>query len=68
LNLKHPQAVDIFKNLVKDADVVLENYAPGVMKRLGIEYPVLKGSEPADYYVQHQRVRPMGALFSKNGL
>jgi crotonobetainyl-CoA:carnitine CoA-transferase CaiB-like acyl-CoA transferase len=46
LNLKHPQAVDIFKKLVKDADVVLENYAPGVMKRLGIDYPVLKEVNP----------------------
>ncbi len=41
LNLKHPEAVSIFKDLVKIADVVLENYAPGVMKRLGIDYPVL---------------------------
>ncbi len=42
LNLKHPRALRIFKDLVKIGDVVLENYAPGVMKRLGIDYPVLK--------------------------
>src|SRR5512136_1421350 len=46
LNLKNPQAVEIFKKLVKDADVVLENYVPGVMKRLGIDYPVLKEVNP----------------------
>lgn len=46
LNLKHPKAVNIFKELVKQADVVLENYAPGVMKRLGIDYPVLKEMNP----------------------
>jgi len=46
LNLKHPKAVSIFKNLVKIGDVVLENYAPGVMKRLGIDYPVLKEVNP----------------------
>jgi CoA:oxalate CoA-transferase len=46
LNLKHPKAVNIFKELVKQADVVLENYAPGVMKRLGIDYPVLRGLNP----------------------
>jgi crotonobetainyl-CoA:carnitine CoA-transferase CaiB-like acyl-CoA transferase len=46
LNLKHPQAVRVFKDLVKVGDVVLENYAPGVMKRLGIDYPVLQGINP----------------------
>ena len=46
LNLKHPKAVAIFKELTKIADVVLENYAPGVMKRLGIDYPILKEVNP----------------------
>jgi len=46
LNLKHPKAVGIFKELVKIGDVVLENYAPGVMKRLGIDYPVLQEVNP----------------------
>ncbi len=46
LNLKHPKGLGIFKELVKVGDVVLENYAPGVMKRLGIDYPVLQGINP----------------------
>jgi len=46
LNLKHPRAISIFKELVKVGDVVLENYAPGVMKRLGIHYPVLREVNP----------------------
>ena len=46
LNLKHPEAVRMFKVLVKIGDIVLENYAPGVMKRLGIDYPVLKEVNP----------------------
>ena len=46
LNLKHPKALSIFKELVKIGDIVLENYAPGVMKRLGIDYPVLKEVNP----------------------
>ncbi|MCJ7492952.1 MAG: CoA transferase, partial [Deltaproteobacteria bacterium] len=46
LNLKHPKALDIFKNLVQIGDIVLENYAPGVMKRLGIDYPVLREINP----------------------
>ena len=46
LNLKHPQAIRIFKELVKISDVVLENYAPGVMKRLGIDYPAVSAWNP----------------------
>ncbi len=46
LNLKHPRALRIFKDLTKISDIVLENYAPGVMKRLGIDYPVLKKINP----------------------
>lgn len=46
LNLKHPKGVEIFKELVKISDVVLENFAPGVMKNLGIDYPVLQKVNP----------------------
>ncbi len=46
LNLKHRKGAEIFKELVKVSDVVLENYAPGVMKRLGLDYPVLKEVNP----------------------
>ena len=46
LNLKHPKAVEIFQELIKIGDVVLENYAPGVMKRLGIDYPLLREINP----------------------
>jgi formyl-CoA transferase len=41
LNLKHPEAVQIFYRLVKDADIVVENYRPDVKKRLGIDYETL---------------------------
>ena len=46
LNLKHPKALKIFNDLLKISDIVLENYAPGVMKRLGIDYPALKEVNP----------------------
>ena len=41
LNLKEQRGREIFLELVKKADIVLENYRPGVVKRLGIDYPVL---------------------------
>jgi CoA:oxalate CoA-transferase len=46
LNLKDPRAVEILKGLVKISDVVLENHAPGVMERLGIDYPALREVNP----------------------
>lgn len=42
LNLKKPEDVTIFKRLVETADVVLENFRPGVMDRLGLGYEALK--------------------------
>jgi len=42
LNTKSSEGKAIFKKLVVDADVVIENFRPGVMDRLGIGYAVLK--------------------------
>ncbi len=42
LNLKTDEGKEIFKELVKKSDVVLENYRPGVMDKLGLGYEVLK--------------------------
>ncbi len=50
LNLKHPEAVEIFYRLVKDSDVVVENYRPGVKKRLGIDYEKLQEINPRLIY------------------
>jgi len=50
LNLKHPEAVQIFYRLVKEADVVVENYRPGVKKRLGIDYETLAEMNPRLIY------------------
>src|ERR671939_315562 len=50
LNLKHPDALQIFYRLVRDADVVVENYRPGVKKRLGIDYETLRSVNPRLIY------------------
>lgn len=46
LDLKKPEAVEIIHRLVKDADVVMENFRPGVAERLGIGYEKLKEINP----------------------
>jgi crotonobetainyl-CoA:carnitine CoA-transferase CaiB-like acyl-CoA transferase len=46
LNLKVPEARDAFYELVKSADVVVEGYRPGVVKRLGVDYETLATINP----------------------
>ena len=50
LNLKAPEGKEIFKKLVAKADVVVENFRPDVMTRLGLGYPVLAGINPRLVY------------------
>jgi crotonobetainyl-CoA:carnitine CoA-transferase CaiB-like acyl-CoA transferase len=50
LNLKSEEGKSIFLDLVKKADVVVENYAVGVMDRLGLGYDVLNGINPRLIY------------------
>ena len=50
LNLKDARGKEIFKRLVRHADVVLENFRPGAMKKLGLDYTVLKEINPGLIY------------------
>jgi CoA:oxalate CoA-transferase len=50
LNLKRPEAKAIFLALAKKADVVVENFRPGVMARLGLSYEVLRADNPTLIY------------------
>lgn len=50
LNLKSEKGKEIFRKLVAQADVVIENYRPGVMNRLGLGYEELKKINPRIIY------------------
>ena len=50
LNLKHKEGIALFKKLVETADVVVENFRPGVMQRLGLDYDTLKQINPKIVY------------------
>ncbi|HEY78363.1 MAG TPA: CoA transferase [Dehalococcoidia bacterium] len=50
LNLKAEQGRNIFYKLVKNAEVVVEGFRPGVVKRLGVDYETLKGFNPSIIY------------------
>ena len=50
LNLKHAEAKEMFFTLIDQADVLVENYGPGVMDRLGLGYDVLSQRQPRLIY------------------
>ena len=50
LNLKQPEGKELFLRMVRKADILIENYRPGVMDRLGLGYDVLKEENPRLIY------------------
>ena len=50
LDLRKPEAIEIVKRLAKKADVVMENFRPGVMDKLGIGYKALSEINPRLIY------------------
>lgn len=50
LNLKHPPALAAVRRLIGRADVVLENFRPGVMGRLGLDYESVRALQPRIVY------------------
>jgi formyl-CoA transferase len=50
LNLKHPGGQEVFRTLLKTADVLLENFGPGVIERLGFGYPAVRALNPRLVY------------------
>ena len=50
LNLKAPEGKEILKELVKQVDILVENFRPGTMEKLGLGYDVLKEINPCLIY------------------
>lgn len=46
LNLKHPDAIVILKQLLSEADILIENFRPGVLEKLGLGWDVLHALNP----------------------
>ncbi|MHC8365806.1 CaiB/BaiF CoA transferase family protein [Pseudomonas sp. ZT5P21] len=51
LDLKQPEALEVIRQLLQDYDIVLEQFRPGVMERLGLGYEALKAINPKLIYV-----------------
>ena len=50
VNLKEPGGVEVFKRLARTADILVENYLPGVMDRLGVGWEALHAGNPRLIY------------------
>ncbi len=50
LNLKHPRGKEVFRTLLQSADVLLENFGPGVIERLGFGYDAVRALNPRLVY------------------
>ena len=50
LNLKSDQGKSIFRQLVKESDILVENFRPGTMKRYGLDYETLSTEHPSLIY------------------
>jgi crotonobetainyl-CoA:carnitine CoA-transferase CaiB-like acyl-CoA transferase len=64
LDLKQPAAVEVARDLAARADVVLENFRPGVAERIGIGYETLRGRNPRLIYVAISGFGPDGPYAS----
>ena len=58
LDLKQPEGVEAARRLVATADIVSENFKPGTMKKLGLDYASLRPINPRLIYVSHKGFLP----------
>lgn len=67
LDLKQAEAVEVVKQLVQEYDIVLEQFRPGVMDKLGVGYEALKTINPKLIYVSITGYGQTGPLRDRAG-
>ncbi len=67
LNLKDPRAGGIVRKLISDYDIVIEQFRPGVMAKLGLDYESLKLENPALIYCSLTGYGQTGPLRNRAG-
>ena len=67
LNLKHPEGKQILLELVRHCDVLVENFRPGTMERLGLGYETLIGMNPRLVYASISGFGQTGPYRSRPG-
>ncbi|MDI2589063.1 CoA transferase [Psychrobacillus sp. NEAU-3TGS] len=67
LNLKTDEGLQVLYKLIEEADVFIENYRPGVTKKLGIDYDTLKSINPGLIYCSISGYGQTGPYKNKGG-
>ncbi|WP_102960582.1 CaiB/BaiF CoA transferase family protein [Mangrovicella endophytica] len=67
IDLKHPDSRKVLTRLIASADVVLENYRPGVMDRLGLGYDAIRAIKPDIIYASASGYGADGPLRERPG-
>ena len=67
IDLKRPDGPDLFRRLARGVDVVIENYRPGVMRRLGLDYGRLHVDNPRLVYASISGYGQTGPAAAKGG-
>jgi formyl-CoA transferase len=60
LNLRHPKGKELFRRLLEIGDVMVENFAPGTIDRLGFDYESVRSINPRIVYAQVKGFGPDG--------
>jgi benzylsuccinate CoA-transferase BbsF subunit len=68
LDLKNAQGMEIAQKLIQWADVLVENFAPGVMTRLGLDYESVRGINSSIVYVSSSQLGQMGPYAQFRGM
>ena len=67
LDMKNPRGKDVFMKLARDADIIIENYRPGVTRRLGIDYEAIRAANPDIIYCSISGFGQTGPYSQKGG-
>ncbi|MFC1949343.1 CaiB/BaiF CoA transferase family protein [Chloroflexota bacterium] len=68
IDLQNPRGKELFLEMVKKVDVLVENFVPGTMRRLGLDYETVKKHNPSLIYASVSGFGQTGPLAEKRAL